>query len=223
GDLQEQLKTVEHCLLIAESAGRREVLNELLGRDGISAPYVNSWDEFINSGTRLGISIAHLEQGFKTASENLAVITEAELLSEKIRQPRSSRSKQQSWTDSEQIIRNLTELRIGAPVVHIEHGVGLYRGLETLKVNGQTNEFLYLEYADNNKLYVPVASLNLISRYTGADVDTAPLNKLGSDQWEKAKRKARDQIRDTAAELLDIYARRMAKPGHSFQYTEADY
>lgn len=223
GDLQEQLKTVEHCLLIAESAGRREVLNELLGRDGISAPYVNSWDEFINSGNRLGISIARLEQGFKTASENLAVITEAELLSEKIRQPRSSRSKQQSWTDSEQIIRNLTELRIGAPVVHIEHGVGRYRGLETLKVNGQTNEFLYLEYADNNKLYVPVASLNLISRYTGADVDTAPLNKLGSDQWEKAKRKARDQIRDTAAELLDIYARRMAKPGHSFQYTEADY
>lgn len=223
GDLQEQLKKVGHCLLIAESAGRREVLNELLGRDGISAPYFDNWDEFVSSGARLGISIARLEQGFKTSSESLAVITEAELLSEKIRQPRSTRNKQQSWTDSEQIIRNLTELRIGAPVVHIEHGVGRYRGLETLKVNGQTNEFLYLEYADKNKLYVPVASLNLISRYTGADVDTAPLNKLGSDQWEKAKRKARDQIRDTAAELLDIYARRMAKPGHSFQYTEADY
>jgi len=222
-DLQDHLATMDHCLLVAESAGRREILSELLGRDGISAPYFNNWDEFISSGTGLGISIARLEHGFGTSSGNLTVITETELLSEKIRQPGTSRSKQQSWTDSEQIIRNLTELRIGAPVVHIEQGVGRYRGLETLKVNGQINEFLYLEYADNNKLYVPVTSLNLISRYTGADADTAPLNKLGSDQWEKAKRKAREKIRDTAAELLDIYARRMARPGHSFQLSEADY
>ena len=222
-DLQAHIKDIQHCLLIAESAGRREVLKELLDRDGISAPYFQSWDEFLNSGEKLGVSIAKLEQGFDTFSGNLAIITETELLSEKVRQPRANRTQQQSWADSDQIIRNLTELRIGAPVVHIEHGVGRYQGLETLKVNGQTNEFLFLEYAENNKLYVPVTSLNLISRYTGADVDSAPLNRLGSDQWEKAKRKAREQIRDTAAELLDIYARRMAKPGHSFQFSESDY
>jgi transcription-repair coupling factor (superfamily II helicase) len=220
---QNHLNKVQHCLLVAESAGRREVLNELLGRDGIQAPYTDSWEAFCRSGEKIGLAVAPLEQGFYTTSGNLSVITETELLSEKVRQPRSSRNKQQSWADSDQIIRNLTELRIGAPVVHIEHGVGRYRGLETLKVNGQTNEFLYLEYAGDNKLYVPVTSLNLISRYTGADVDTAPLNKLGSDQWEKAKKKAREQIRDTAAELLDIYARRMAKPGHSFQYSDQDY
>jgi transcription-repair coupling factor (superfamily II helicase) len=222
-DLQDHMARMEHCLLIAESAGRREVLSELLERDDIQAPYASNWEAFLRSGQKIGLAIAPLEHGFGTVSGYLSIITETELLSEKVRQPRSSRNKQQSWADSDQIIRNLTELRIGAPVVHIEHGVGRYRGLETLKVNGQTNEFLFLEYAENNKLYVPVTSLNLISRYTGADVDTAPLNRLGSDQWDKAKRKAREQIRDTAAELLDIYARRMAKPGHSFQYSELDY
>lgn len=222
-DFQALIGKIEKTLVIAETAGRREVLSELLGRDQVSAAYFESWQAFLDSETKLGIGIAAVEHGFITSDSTLAIITENELLSEKVRQPKTDRNKQQTWADSDQIIRNLTELRIGAPVVHIEHGVGRYRGLETLKVNGQTNEFLYLEYANDNKLYVPVGSLNLISRYTGADVETAPLNKLGSDQWDKAKRKAREQIRDTAAELLDIYARRMAKPGHSFTYTEADY
>jgi len=226
-DLQKLISETDKTLLIAETAGRREVLSELLGRDSISALYFESFQEFLDADDSLGICVSSVEQGFTTVDKKLAVVTENELLSEKVRQPKSQKSGKQSWADSEHIIRNLTELRIGAPVVHIEHGVGRYRGLETLKVNGQTNEFLYLEYAGENKLYVPVGSLNLISRYTGADVDTAPLNKLGSEQWDKAKRKAREQIRDTAAELLDIYARRMAKPGFAFdsifQSPEAEY
>ena len=208
---------------MAETAGRREVLSELLARDSIKTPYFDSWQDFLDSDAALGLCVSSIEQGFVTVDQTLALITETELLSEKVPQARGKKSSQKSWADSEHIIRNLTELRIGAPVVHIEHGVGRYRGLETLKINGQINEFLYLEYAGENKLYVPVSSLNLISRYTGADVETAPLNRLGSDKWDKAKRKAREQIRDTAAELLDIYARRMAKPGFAFNSPEEEY
>lgn len=222
-DLQELIARTEKTLLIAETAGRREVLSELLERDSINAPYFDNFQQFLASGERLGLCVSAIEQGFTTADKQLAVVTENELLSEKVRQSKTHKRDQKSWADSDQIIRNLTELRIGAPVVHIEHGVGRYRGLETLKVNGTTNEFLFLEYAGENKLYVPVGSLNLISRYTGADVDTAPLNKLGSEQWDKAKRKAREQIRDTAAELLDIYARRMARPGVAFETPKDEY
>eukprot|EP00903_Cladosiphon_okamuranus_P004464 g4462.t1 len=200
----------------------RAVLAELLERDGLSAEPFDNWQDFKNSTSELGISIAPIEQGFQFNGQDFALITEAELLNEKVRQ-QTPKGESKRWVDADQVIRNLTELRIGAPVVHIEHGVGRYLGLITLKTDGQANEFLHLEYAGNNKLYVPVTSLNLISRYSGADADSAPLNKLGSDQWEKAKRKAREQIRDTAAELLDIYARRMAKPGHAFTDNEADY
>ena len=222
-DFQQFISGVERTLLVAETAGRREVLSELLARDSIKTPCFDSWQDFLNSDAALGLCVSSIEQGFVTADQSLALITENELLSEKVPQARGKKSSQKSWADSEHIIRNLTELRIGAPVVHIEHGVGRYRGLETLKINGQINEFLYLEYAGENKLYVPVSSLNLISRYTGADVETAPLNRLGSDKWDKAKRKAREQIRDTAAELLDIYARRMAKPGFAFNSPEEEY
>ncbi len=121
------------------------------------------------------------------------------------------------------MIKNLTELRLGAPVVHIDHGVGRYRGLQTIDTGGQADEFLTLEYADGAKLYVPVSSLHLISRYSGADEAMAPLHRLGSDQWSKAKRKAAEKIRDVAAELLDIYARRAARPGESFDFAEQAY
>lgn len=220
-DLQKLIGDTAQTLVLAETAGRREVLAELLERDGVHLQNFDSWLEFASSGTELGVSIAPLEEGFKIAND-FALITEAELLNERVRQ-QTGKSEAKRWVDADQVIRNLTELRIGAPVVHIEHGVGRYLGLVTLKTDGQANEFLHLEYAEKNKLYVPVTSLNLISRYSGADADSAPLNRLGSEQWEKAKRKAREQIRDTAAELLDIYARRMAKPGHAFTDNETDY
>ena len=215
--VQEQSKT----LILAETAGRRELLLELLGRDSIEPDSVDNWQQFEQSSARLSICAAPLEEGFFFKNNQLAIITESELLQERVRQRSTNESKR--WTDADQVIRNLTELSLGAPIVHIEHGVGRYLGLITLKTDGQVNEFLHLEYADSNKLYVPVTSLNLIARYSGADADSAPLNKLGSDQWEKAKRKARAQIRDTAAELLEIYARRKAKPGFAFTNNEAEY
>src|SRR5690606_4326554 len=123
----------------------------------------------------------------------------------------------------DQIVRNLSELRTGAPVVHIDHGVGRYRGLETLTVGGDAQEFLMLEYADEAKLYVPVSSLHLISRYSGADESLAPLHRLGSGQWQKAREKAVKQIRDAAAELLEIYAKRAARQGFAATPKEVDY
>ena len=223
GDLEKLVSTCDRTLLIAETAGRREVLSELLNHDKISAHYFDSWQCFLDSGEQLGICVAAVEQGFMLTDKSLAIVTETELLSEKVRQSRAKKDGQKSWADSDQIIRNLTELRTGAPVVHIEHGVGRYRGLETLKVDGRINEFLELEYAGETRLYVPVGSLNLVSRYTGTDVENAPLNRLGSEQWNKTRRKAREQVRDTAAELLDIYARRMARPGFAYSKPENDY
>ena len=221
-DLQNLIAQADKSLLLAETAGRKEVLIELLQRDQIQLESFDHWQEFLASGATLGICVAPVEQGVMLAKQELAVITENELLSEKIRQSDDT-ARRKTWVDPDQIIRNLTELRINSPVVHIEHGIGRYKGLVTLNIGGQINEFLLLEYADDNKLYVPVGSLNLISRYTGADVETAPLNRLGTEQWEKAKRKAREQIRDTAAELLDIYARRMAKPGYAYVIDDGDY
>ena len=121
--------------------------------------------------------------------------------------------------DPESIIRNLTDLAAGAPVVHEDHGVGRYVGLQTLEIDGRPAEFLMLEYADSDKLYVPVSSLHLVSRFTGSDPESAPLHRLGSRQWEKARRKAAQQVRDVAAELLDLYARRLAGRALPFHST----
>ena len=128
-----------------------------------------------------------------------------------------------SERDPESIIRNLTDLSAGAPVVHEDHGVGRYLGLETLEIDQRQAEFLMLEYAGSDKLYVPVASLHLVSRYTGSDPDSAPLHRLGSQQWEKARRKAAKQVRDVAAELLDLYSRRLAREGFAFPLDEKLY
>src|SRR5690606_5083437 len=127
------------------------------------------------------------------------------------------RRREKTRDHGDNVIKHLTELREGAPVVHIDHGVGRYQGLTTLDYDGQSNEFLVLQYADDAKLYVPVTSLHLIARYTGSDEALAPLHKLGSEQWQKAKRKAAEQVRDVAAELLDIYARRAARKGYAFK------
>jgi transcription-repair coupling factor (superfamily II helicase) len=134
-----------------------------------------------------------------------------------------SRRRRKATDSGENIVKNLSELTIGAPVVHLDHGVGRYHGLQSIDAGGINEEFITLEYADGAKLYVPVSSLDLISRYSGADQDNAPLHRLGSDSWSKAKRKAAEKIRDVAAELLNIYARRAARPGQSFNIPEQDY
>ena len=146
-------------------------------------------------------------------NENLALITETQLFGNRIAQ-RRRRSKTQSNTEF--IVKSLTELRINDSVVHIDHGVGRYRGLQTITTDGQATEFLALEYANESKLYVPVASLHLISRYSGAEQEAVPLNHLGTDQWQKTKRKAAKKIHDVATELLEIYAQRKSRKGYNY-------
>lgn len=207
-------------LFCAESAGRRETLLELLGRIRIRPASVDNWEDFYTSSEKLAITVAPLEQGLLQADPKLALIAESQLFGERIQQ---QRRRQKSQDNADMVVKNLTELKIGAAVVHIDHGVGRYRGLETITVDNQTNEFLTLEYADEAKLYVPVTNLHLISRYSGAEDDLAPLHRLGSESWQKARKKAAEQIRDTAAELLEVYARRAARKGFAFPDPKTAY
>jgi len=207
-------------LFTAESAGRREVLLELLARLKLRPQEVDGWPAFLQSKERLAISIAPLDDGLLLQQPQLALIAESPLFGQRIMQ---RRRREKTRDAGENVIKNLTELREGAPVVHIDHGVGRYQGLITLEIEGQSAEFLQLQYAEEAKLYVPVASLHLIARYTGSDDALAPLHRLGSETWQKAKRKAAEQVRDVAAELLDIYARRAAREGYAFQDPQLDY
>ncbi|MEH6365438.1 MAG: transcription-repair coupling factor, partial [Pseudomonas marincola] len=205
-------------LFCAESAGRREVLLELLARLKLSPREFEGWPQFTQAKDRLGITIAPLDEGL--VLDEIALIAESPLFGQRVMQ---RRRREKTRDAGENVIKNLTELREGAPVVHIDHGVGRYQGLITLEIDGQSAEFLSLQYAEEAKLYVPVASLHLIARYTGSDDALAPLHRLGSEVWQKAKRKAAEQVRDVAAELLDIYARRAAREGYAFADPMADY
>ena len=205
-------------LFCAESAGRREVLLELLARLKLQPPEVSGWAEFAQGKERLGITIAPLDDGLLL--DTIALIAESPLFGQRVMQ---RRRREKSRDGGDNVIKNLTELREGSPVVHIDHGVGRYLGLITLEIDGQAAEFLSLQYAEEAKLYVPVASLHLIARYTGSDDAMAPLHRLGSETWQKAKRKAAEQVRDVAAELLDIYARRAAREGYAFADPTVDY
>ncbi len=207
-------------LFVAESAGRRETLLEMFAKHALRPHLYKNWSEFVNGDAAIGLSVGSLDQGAQFFNPPIAVICESQLFGEKAMQ---RRLRKRSHRDTENIIRNLTELSIGAPVVHEEHGVGRYLGLITMDVGEMENEFLQLEYADGDKLYVPVASLQLISRYTGADPEHAPLHKLGSGQWDKARRKAAKRAFDVAAELLEIYARRAARKGYAHQRDEQAY
>lgn len=207
-------------LFCTDSAGRRETLIDLLKSIQVYPEVIDKWETFITQQPKLAITITPLEFGFWLAEPEIILITESQLFVHHVSQYRR-RGKAKDNTDF--IVKSLTELNIGAPVVHIDHGVGRYHGLESFDVEGQQTEFLVLEYADHAKLYVPVASLHLINRYSGADADTAPLHKLGSDQWIKARRKAAEKVVDVAAELLDIYARREAKQGQLFKLPGEDY
>lgn len=206
-------------LITAETAGQREMLLELLKGFSIKPQNCQSWADFCANDNHLGITVAPIEQGVILRDLNIAVITDQQILGRRTRQL-SSRRRQK---DAQQVFSDLGELHIGSPVVHDEHGVGRYMGMQTLHVNGYDEEFLTLQYAKDDKLYVPVASLHLINRYTGGPEETAPLHRLGSEQWDKIKRKAAEKVRDAAAELLDIYARREAKPGYVYQMDMVEY
>ncbi|OJT00811.1 transcription-repair coupling factor [Marinobacter nauticus] len=208
-------------LICAESSGRREALIENLRDHKLKPVTLSGWQAFTESDSAtLAITIAPMEQGMVLPEQNLALITETALFGERILQ-RRRREKPTEVDDHG--YRDLSELRIGSPVVHIDHGVGRYKGLETINAGGQADEFLTLEYAGGSKLYVPVSSLHLISRYAGTDEEHAPLHKLGTDRWSTAKQKALEKIRDTAAELLDVYARREARKGFQFEDPKEAY
>ncbi|MEX2482698.1 MAG: transcription-repair coupling factor [Gammaproteobacteria bacterium] len=199
-------------LFLAESLGRRETLLELFQEQAFRPRAFDSWAEFLAADHVVGIAVGAVSEGAELDQPRLSILTESQLFGERAQQSRRRRAS----VDSDAIVRNLSELHAGAPVVHERHGVGRYRGLEVLAVGGVTNEFIKIEYADGDNLYVPVGALDLISRYSGVDPDRAPLHKLGSGQWERARRKAAEKIRDVAAELLEIHARRAARRGHAF-------
>jgi transcription-repair coupling factor (superfamily II helicase) len=215
-------------LVLAESAGRRESLLDFLRAGGVNPPAFDNLQEFQSSDEKIGIATAALNSGFHWFEAGIDLVTETELFAAGITTRR--RKKQEQVSDVEALIKDLSELNVGDPVVHNAHGIGRYRGLVNMDL-GEKNadgtpalqEFLHLEYADKATLYVPVSQLQLIGRYTGVSADEAPLHRLGSGQWEKAKRKAAEQVRDSAAELLNIYARRAARQGHAFRYSPQDY
>ena len=220
--------TQQRILVLAESDGRRESLLDFLRASQLDPPAFDSLLDFQTSEEKIGIATAALNTGFAWLEAGIDLVTETELFAAGPTTRR--RKKQEQVSDVEALIKDLSELNLGDPVVHSAHGIGRYKGLVNLDLgnklpNGEpeVQEFLHLEYADQATLYVPVSQLQLISRYTGVSADEAPLHKLGSGQWEKAKRKAAEQVRDSAAELLNIYARRALREGHPFRYSPNDY
>ncbi|MDB5955760.1 MAG: mfd [Ramlibacter sp.] len=218
---QHAQSTPNQVLVLAESAGRRESLLDFLRASHLNLPAFESLAEFMASDEKLGIATAALASGFAWVEEAIDLVTETELFATTATVRR--RKKQEQVSDVEALIKDLSELNIGDPVVHAQHGIGRYKGLVNLDLGQGSTEFLHLEYAGDATLYVPVSQLHLISRYTGVGAEEAPLHKLGSGQWEKARRKAAEQVRDTAAELLNLYARRAARQGHAFRFSAQDY
>ena len=210
-------------LFVAETAGHREALLETLGRFDIKPKVLDNWAAFKGGSSKhpVCLVVAPMDHGLKLTDQALAIITETQLSGERVQQRRRRRSAGGHKID--QILKNLEELEMGAPVVHQDHGVGRFLGLTKLTVGGMDTEFLTLEYANQDTLYVPVSSLHLIGRYSGASPDSAPLHRLGGEQWQKARRKALERVRDVAAELLDIYAKRAARQGHSFSTVSEEY
>ena len=218
----------QRVLVLAESTGRQSSLLDFLHASHLSPPAFDTLEEFIASDEALGIATSQLNTGFRWLERGVDLVTETELFATGPSTRR--RKKQEQVSDVEALIKDLSELKVGDPVVHSSHGIGRYLGLVNMDL-GQLDaqgepakqEFLQLEYADKATLYVPVSQLQLISRYTGVSAEEAPLHRLGSGQWEKAKRKAAEQVRDAAAELLNIYARRALREGHAFRYSAQDY
>lgn len=229
--LQKHMRSTAHrVLLLAESAGRRESLLDFLRASGVQPVVMDTLAEFAQSAEPVGLAASSLAQGFAWNEQAIDLITEAELFAGSGGVQHRRRRKQEQASDVEALIKDLAELKVGDPVVHAQHGIGRYRGLINMDLGAKNpdgspamQEFLHLQYAGDAVLYVPVSQLHLIGRYTGVSADEAPLHKLGSGQWEKARRKAAEQVRDAAAELLNIYARRAAREGHAFRYSAHDY
>ena len=200
-------------LITTEGMGRRETVTQFLAENGLEAAPTNDFAGFHALAGKLSITFAPLQGGFVLPNERNAIVTETELYASEIKQ---TRRRDKSRTSTEGMLRDLAEVNIGDPVVHEQHGIGRYAGLITMDFGEGSQEFLELHYDGRDKLFVPVAQLSVISRYTGANPDTAPLHRLGSGQWEKAKKRAAQQVRDTAAELLNLYARRAARQGFAF-------
>jgi transcription-repair coupling factor (superfamily II helicase) len=211
-------QTKSRILIVAESLGRRETILQLFTEHGLIIPVCETWAEFEASQAHAMLGVSSLHNGFVS---HVTVITEAELYASTVRQQR--RRVKEKTRNTEGMLKDLSELRMNDPVVHEQHGVGRYRGLQNLDFGEGETEFLLLEYHGDDKLYVPVSQLFLISRYSGGPPESAPLHRLGSGQWEKAKKKALKQIRDTAAELLNLYAQRAARKGHVFKLSLKDY
>ena len=207
-------------LLLADSPGRRETMHDFLAEHDLRPDAAANFEEFRASTARFMLGIGPLNSGFAMADNSFAVITESELYAA---QARNRSARETRKTTAEGMLRDLSEVKAGDPVVHEQHGIGRYLGLQSMDLGEGDTEFLTLEYANGDKLYVPVSSLHLISRYSGASADQAPLHSLGSEQWEKAKKKAAEQAHDTAAELLNIYAQRATRKGHAFTLKHHDY
>lgn len=229
--LQAHIRATPHrVLLLAESAGRRESLLDFLRASGVQPVVMDTLAEFEASPEKVALATSLLAEGFAWNERGIDLVTETELFAGNGSAQHRRHRRQEHASDVDSLIKDLSELKVGDPVVHSAHGIGRYQGLVNMDM-GQKNaqgepelqEFLHLEYAGDATLYVPVSQLHLISRYTGVSPDEAPLHKLGGSQWEKAKRKAAEQVRDSAAELLNIYARRAAREGHAFRFSAADY
>ncbi|MEE9334049.1 MAG: transcription-repair coupling factor [Granulosicoccaceae bacterium] len=206
-------------LFVAESTGRRETMMDLLVGNQLKVKTVDSWVDFLTTDRKLCLTTAALERGLHLPLQSVAIITESQLGSGRIKR----RERRRPTRDSDAIIANLADLDMGDPVVHIDNGVGRYQGLTRLTIGEHENEFLTIHYYGDDKLYVPVSALHLISRYTGSSADTAPLHKLGSEVWQKAKRRAAEKAYDVAAELLEIHARRAARKGFAFPGQSNNY
>jgi transcription-repair coupling factor (superfamily II helicase) len=207
------------ALLLAESPGRRETLAQMLAEHALKPAPAASLEDFLTGSDAFALSVAPLHAGI-LLENRLALMTEYELYAGSVRTPRKARGKRASLDNW---LKDLTELQVGDPVVHEFHGIGRYMGLTRMDLGEGTQEFLELCYADEAKLFVPVSQLHVIARYSGADPESAPLHTLGSGQWEKARKKAALQARDTAAELLALYAHRAARQGYAFSFSEQDY
>ncbi|MCH1924766.1 transcription-repair coupling factor [Shewanella sp. C32] len=219
--LADYLPNAGRVLFSAESEGRREALLELLSKINVKPNRFNNVAEFINAKDNVGLIVSPLSQGCRLTQPDISIICETELFGARISQQR--RRDKQRQVSQDALIRDLAELKVGQAIVHIEHGVALYQGLETLDTGGMVAEYLKLEYAGGDKLYVPVSSLHLISRYTTGPEEEPSLNKLGNESWAKARKKAIERIRDVAAELLDVYARREARPGFACELDDTEY
>ena len=221
GPLKDYLRQFDGRVLLAtDSAGRREVLLEMLREHGLEPQQVAGWQDFLGGTALLAITIAPDIGGLVLPSARVSLVAEEQLFGERARQERRRR---RADRDPSAILQELTDLAPGAPVVHEEYGVGRYRGQRVMDVDGHPGEFLVLEYAGGDKLYVPVHALDRVSRYTGSSPETAPLHRLGGDQWARVRRRAAERIRDVAAELLDLYSRRAARQGLATDIREAEY